>query len=359
MSGDRLVKPTRQPADTAASQEARGEALYRARRIAEAERHFVRAIALGGDPQHTIERRWMCAMLRGDFEKAWRISDEVLRRGASADKGHLPLHLRRVWTGMPLVGRRVLVRCYHGLGDAIQFIRFVPRIAEIARSVAVEAPPELIPLFRSIASISTLVPLGEQPPAYDVDIEAMEIPHALRVTLATILAAVPYLAVPRDALESARRTLSKAADSFMVGVVREAGHWRPERSVPIDLVARLAEIPGISLVNLQRRTDSADCGYDRAFSLAPAADQLIDIAAVVGELDLVVTVDTMMAHLAGALARPVWTLLHFAADWRWMLDRRTSPWYPTMRLFRQHAAEAWSIVLDEVVDELARQSRSC
>jgi hypothetical protein len=247
-----------------------------------------------------------------------------------------------------------VVRCYHGLGDSIQFIRFVPRVAEIARSVTVEAQAELIPLLRSMPEISTLVPLGEQMPAYDVDIEAMEIPHALRVTLPTLPATVPYLAVPRDARGHARRKLGEIPGDLKAGVVWEAGQWRPERSAPLPLFARLAEIPGIALVNLQRVPASA--GDDRIFSLSSTSEEMIDVAALVAELDLVVTVDTMMAHLAGSLARPVWTLLHAASDWRWMLDRTTSPWYPTMRLFRQAVSGNWEIVSATVFDELARLS---
>jgi hypothetical protein len=339
----------------AAACEADGERSYRARRIAAAERQFERAIALGGDPQNTIEMRWMCAMLRGDFEAAWRISDEVLRQDSGKDFSHLPLHLRRVWRGEPLAGQSVLVRCYHGLGDAIQFIRFVPAIAATARSVAVEAPEALIALFRSMPEIAALVPLGATPPPYDVDIEAMEIPHALRVTLPRLPADVPYLGVG-DAAAAARAALSEIAGKFKVGVVWEAGRWRPERSLSLALVARLARIPDVALVNLQR--GPAGSAADRSlFGLCSGSDSVAETAALVGDLDLVVAVDTMVAHLAGALGRPVVTLLHFAADWRWLLDRPDSPWYPTMHLLRQMMPGDWSTVMDELCRMVTRQSR--
>lgn len=344
--------------DSAASCEARGGELYRARRIAEAERQFERAVALGGDPERTVEMRWMCAMLRGDFERAWLISDGVLRRGAPADNAHRPLHLRRVWNGTPLARRRVLVRCYHGLGDAIQFIRFVPRLAKVAQSVAVEAPPELISLLRSMPEIAALVALGDEVPPYDVDIEALEIPHAFRITLGTIPTLTPYLAAPPDAVAAARRRIAPLADRLKVGVGWEAGKWRPERSIPLELLAPIAALPGVALVNLQRGPAlAALCGrFAETFSAGSTSDDVIEAAALLGELDLVITVDTMMAHLAGALARPVWTLLHFNADWRWMLDRTSSPWYPTMRLFRQEAPGDWGIVSQKVFDELGRLS---
>jgi hypothetical protein len=136
--------------------------------------------------------------------------------------------------------------------------------------------------------------------------------------------------------------------------VWEAGQWRPERSAPLHLFARLAEIPGVALVNLQRGQPLHD--DERIFSLSATSEELIDMAALVAELDLVVTVDTMMAHLAGSLARPVWTPLHYASDWRWMLDRTTSPWYPSMRLFRQTTPGRWEWLSAEIFDELTHLS---
>jgi len=283
----------------------------------------------------------------------------VLRQDRGTDFSHLPLHLRRVWSGGPLAGRRVLVRCYHGLGDAIQFIRFVPRIALAAHSVIVEAPPELMPLFRSMPEISALFPLGSELPPYDVDIEAMEIAHALRVTLPALSGDVPYLGVPGEAVARARDALSEVAGTFKVGIIWEAGRWRPERSVPFDFVGRLARLPNIALVNLQRGPASAVApGFDGGiFSVSSPSYGVLDTAALLGELDLVVTVDTMVAHLAGALGCPVVTLLHFAADWRWLLHRAGTPWYPTMRLLRQIVPGDWTTVIDKLYEVVAQRSR--
>ena len=163
--------------------QARGEALYCALRVTAAEREFRRALALGGEREAVVERLWMCAMLRGDFAAAWRLSDAVLRqrRGRRAD--HLPRHLRWVWDGTPLAGRRVLVRCNHGLGDTLQFVRLIPALAEIARHVALEAQAALLPLLASIPGVSALVPLDAPTPPSDVEIELMEVAHALRLTL--------------------------------------------------------------------------------------------------------------------------------------------------------------------------------
>jgi len=342
--------------EAAGAFERRGELLYRRRRIAEAERHFDEALARGADPMNSAQSRWMCAMLRGDFAHAWTISDAVLRaRGAARCTG-LPHHLRWVWDGRPLTGKRVLVLCYHGLGDTLQFARFVPLLARTAKSVTIEAQSELLGLLRSLEGATALVPLDGIVPDYDVDIEVMELPHALRITLDTLPADVPYFRVPRDRLRRARHLVRPVGERFKIGLVWSAGGWKPERSVPFPLLAPLSALPGVALFNLQLGPardvavgSELAARFIRAFDDTP---DILDTAALMAELDLVVTVDTMAAHLAGAFGRRVWTLLHFASDWRWMIERCDSPWYPTMRLFRQEAPEAWSGVMAKVVAAL-------
>lgn len=332
----------------------RGEALYRRRRIADAEASFAQALAQGAEPESVAQSRWMCAMLRGDFENAWRISDAVMAARAGRDCAHLPHHLRWVWDGTPLAGRRVLVRCYHGLGDTLQFIRFASLLKRICPSVAVEAPPELLPLLASARGIDALVPLDGATPRHDVAIEAMEVPHALRLTLATIPAEVPYLAVPPAQIEAARHLVAAAEGRLKVGLVWTAGAWRPERSLPPAQLIQLNALPHIALYNLQRGPVLAAADTLRFATREGESDDILETAALVTHLDVIVTVDTMVAHLAGALGRPVWTLLHYEADWRWMLGREDSPWYPSMRLFRQTSPGAWQPVLDRIVAALAR-----
>src|SRR5690348_8445280 len=331
--------------------QARGEALYRARRITAAERKFRYALTLGGERDPLIERLWMCAMLRGDFATAWRLGDAVLRRRRGRRADHLPRHLRRVWDGTPLAGRRVLVRCNHGLGDTLQFVRLVPTLAEVAREVTLEAPTELLPLLASIRGLSALVPLDAPTPPSDVEIEVMEVAHALRLTLDTLPADVPYLKSPALTMPS-MACAPEIGGGFKLGVVWAAGAWRPERSVPFALIEQLAQLPGVQLVSLQHGVAARDVERSalRARITTPASGEqsVVDTAALIGRLDLVVTVDTMVAHLAGALAAPVWTLLDAEADWRWMVGRSDSPWYPTMRLFRRKWTGIWDEVLEEV-----------
>jgi hypothetical protein len=297
---------------------------------------------------------WMSAMLDGDFERAWRISDAVLdlRRGRSC--AHLPYHLRWLWDGTPLAGRRVLLRCYHGLGDTLQFIRFMPRVANCARSVAVMAQPELLELLRSIGDHARFLPLKATPPSCDLEIESMELPHALRLAPEDLPGPVPYLSVPRPMIAAAAGRLPPRR-RLRLGVVWAAGGWRPERSVPLAALAPLADLP-VELVSLQQGEPGAGCA--RWFAARPNEGRsIMETAALLHHLDLVVTVDTMMAHLAGALGRPVWVLLHHDADWRWMRHRADTLWYPTMRLFRQARPGDWASLIAQLAAALSLLAR--
>ncbi|MDQ6664419.1 MAG: ADP-heptose--LPS heptosyltransferase, partial [Acidobacteriota bacterium] len=197
-----------------------------------------------------------------------------------------------------------------------------------------------IPLLRSMREIDELIPLreGTPEPQCDVSIESMELPHAFRTTPGTIPSIVPYLHV-----ETPRR----AASEFRVGLVWTAGAWRPERSVPVGEIATLAAIPDVSFCSLQRGPAMRQSRFPDAGS-----DDILEAAQAIADLDLVISVDTMIPHLAGALGKPVWILLHYHSDWRWMLDRSDSPWYPTMRIFRQPAPGDWGSVIEQVKREL-------
>ncbi len=274
--------------------------------------------------------RWMALMRRGEWDAAWRLSDAALAARGAVRDWTLPRHLQPVWDGAPLHGRRVLVRCYHGLGDTIQFIRLVPALQAIAREVTVWAQAELIPLLSTMRDPPRLLPLHDGTPEveYDTDIEVMELAHALRMTPATLPASVPYLHPP-----AARRTGG-------IGLVWRAGDWDGRRSLPFARLAPLAEIPGVTLHILQRGPGLAEC--PAGFGQPSGTDDILEAASRMRGLDLVVSVDSMPAHLAGALGVPVALLLAREADWRWMDGREGSPWYPTMRLFRQAREGDWA-----------------
>jgi len=280
-------------------------------------------------------------MRRGEFDAAWEIGDAVLRARGGEPRDDLPRHLQPVWNGAPVDSQRVLVRCYHGLGDTVQFIRFAPLLRRRAAEVTVWAQPALIPLLRTARGIDRLLPLHDAAPGveYDVDVEVMELAHLLRATPATLPAEVPYLhadpaPLPRDG-------------RLAVGVVWKAGDWDDRRSVPLPLLAPLAALPGVTLHILQRGDALAE--RPAGLGVVSGSDDVAETARVMRALDLVISVDSMPAHLAGALGVPVWTLLHVDADWRWMERREDTPWYPTMRLLRQEHPGAWEPVIARVV----------
>ena len=293
-----------------------------------------------------LHYKWAEALRRNDFQSAWRLSDASLaeHRFSGVAKHAGERHLQRIWRGEDLKNRSVLVRCYHGLGDTIQFIRFAKPLREIAREVIVWSQPELLSLVRQVNGVDRVLPLHEGTPdaSFDVDIEVMELAHALRVTSQLITNRVPYL--PRVA----RKNWSSS--KLSIGIVWEAGNWNRNRSVPARLFARLPEQSDVRLLSLQQ-------GPARALAATIPADDVAvpDIemlAARIMQLDLVITVDTMVAHLAGALGAPVWTMLHRDCDWRWPQTGRDTIWYPTMRLFHQKTAADWTGVMEEIIEEL-------
>ena len=292
---------------------------------------------------------WMRHMRSGDWEAALRASDRVLASHAGEPCWHLPRHEQWVWDGTPLHGKRVLIRCYHGLGDTLQFIRYAPLARQVAREVIVWAQPALTPLLRTARGIDRLLPLhdGDVGIDYDVDVEVMELAHVFRSTLQTLPSDVPYLHADPAPLATDGR--------LAVGIVWKAGDWDERRNVPYPLVERLAEVPGVQLHVLQRGSGLQE--RQDGFGILSGSDDPLQAARVMRALDLVITVDSMPAHLAGALGVPVWTLLHADPDWRWMHGRDDSPWYPTMRLFRQPRAGDWESVMARVADELTRMPR--
>ncbi len=293
---------------------------------------------------------WRRAMLIGDFEAAWRISDAIMarRQREELNRRDQPFHLRHVWSGAPLAGRNVLLRCFHGLGDTIQFIRYMPLLRRVAATVTVQAAPALHELLGTFGSIDRVIALDYDAPdpPFDVDIELMELPHAMRLALDSIPCDVPYI--------HASRARPAASDELLhVGLVWRSGEWVPERSIPERQLARLADVAGIKWYSLQYPSQPLPFA-----ALDVARQNICIMAAQIRALDLVIAVDTMAAHLAGALGMPVWTLLHEDCDWRWMAERSDSPWYPTMRLFRQRACGGWDAVMDNVVEALRVSRRA-
>jgi hypothetical protein len=290
---------------------------------------------------------WIQLARAGDFDAAWNVSDEALTLRARLDCSQWPRHHQFLWRGEPLADKRVLVRCYHGLGDTIQFARFLPRLRAVAREVILWTQPKLIPLLRQQRrGPHRLLPLHDGYPSVDCDvtIELAELMHVLRVDQKLIQVESAYLRAPSPRPERSR--------GRRVGIVWRAGEWSPHRSIPCELLSCLESIAGVEWIVLQRGPALSE--WKHGFGRVPDLGGILDEARAMRGLDLLISVDTCSAHLAGALGVPVWTLLPFDSDWRWMECGSDTPWYPTMRLFRQKQSGDWGGVLEEVMEELQR-----
>lgn len=303
-------------------------------------------------PAAEVAAAWVAAMRRGDWTEAWRQTDriELPRRARQSQPGFVrePQQLR--WDGTPFEGRRVLVRCEHGLGDTLQFIRFVPRLAALAREVHVMVQPALLDLLTGAPQLGTVHNGWTEwwpPPPHEVEVEVMELAYALRVTTQTLPPPYPHL----RARVAGKLAVELPRDgNLRVGLLWAASEWDTSRSVSLELLAPLLRVPGARFFSLQQG-EAGDDPLVAQLGIEPLSRHTADVvaaAAALLEMDLVITVDNMMAHLAGTLGRPAWVLLKHEADWRWMDGRHDSPWYPSLRLFRQELPDRWDGVVERV-----------
>ncbi len=268
-------------------------------------------------------------MLREDFAQAWSIADSVLagRDKRTRDDPSRPYHERWVWDGRDLTGRAILVRCYHGLGDTLQFARFLPALRARAAHVTLEAQPELLTVLAEIPGIDQLIPFDPAAPTVTADdIEIMELQHALRA----VPGGEPYLQATPNPMRDAK-----------TGLCWQAGNWDPDRSIPL---AQLRPVLPPGTISLQRGASGLPDPLGGSMDVRA-------IAALIASLDRVITVDTMIAHLAGALGRPVHLLLKAGADWRWGRGRRTA-WYRNTTIHRQHRPGDWTAATDSLAAAL-------
>jgi hypothetical protein len=284
-------------------------------------------------------------MRAGEFERAWAITDRDLasRRWGTDDKHLAPRHLQRIWRGEELRNRNVLVRCYHGLGDTIQFARFLTPLAERVRTLTVWCQPELIPLIERIEGVDRAIPLHDGTPEadFEVDIEIMETAHALRASRDLIELRRPYLTLPP---RRGRQCISRH-DKLAVGLVWEVGNWDKRRAIPAPLLKGLNH-EGIQLYSLQR--GAVPGAHAQLGAKDISTPDIIELGHRFGELDLLVSVDTMVVHLAGALGCEPWVMLHADCDWRWPAHTSASIWYPRAKLFYQSEPGDWTGVIEGI-----------
>jgi Flp pilus assembly protein TadD len=323
-------------------------------RIAEAAGLFRRAAAL--TPGHPdIHCNFGAALLQlGEYEEGWREHEWRLHPQAMGASLR-PSFDRPVWQGEDLAGRTLLLHAEQGFGDTLQFIRFAAPIAAKGGRVVVDAQPALTRLLATAAGVASVHANGTPLPDYDVHLPMMSAPHRLGVTLENLPAETPYLSVPAERREAWRQLLSGFA-GLKVGLtwIGNPGlklGWTADanarRSIPLARLAPLLDIPGTTFFSLQK-----DAPAPGLVDFMAEMGDFADTAALVDALDLVITVDTSVAHLAGALDKPVWILSRFDGCWRWLGHRADSPWYRSARLFHQNTRDDWAPVIDEVAAAL-------
>ena len=335
----------------AAAHYALGVVLKDAGKVTEAVACFEAATAL--DPEHA-GAQWNMALGRllcGDFTEGWKTFGWYTKV-KSANARHFT---QPAWDGRPLAGQTILLYEEHGYGDTLQFLRYAGEIKKHAGRVLVSCRPEMARLASSAPGVDAVISDKDPIPAFDVHASFFALPMLMGTTLQSIPGEVPYF-FPQSDLVAAWRRRGVLKAGVNAGIV-----WRgnkktdARRAMETAHVAKICAVPGVNWLSLQMDVTPEEQGLLSAAGVQGCGSLVsdwADTAALISTLDLIVTVDTGVAHLAGALGKPVWILLPAVPDWRWLLERADSPWYPTARLFRQPAADDWDAVTQDVCREL-------
>ena len=350
--------------DCADAQNNLGIALADLNCLEEAEFHLKEAIRVRPEHAETHRNLGITQLMAGKFEDGWA-EYEWRRRMVTEPHGTLCPR----WDGSPLAGRTLLVYSEQGLGDVFQFVRYAAVAQQAGGKVVFECPAILASLLRGQAGIDQLIPQGSPLPHVDVASPLLSLPFLFGTTLESVPAQVPYLEADPERVDSWRAAL-RHMGGFKVAIAwqgspKYAGDF--QRSIPLHYFADLAEIPHVQLLSLQKDFGAEQLGpaaqrfvpIDLGRQIDQDGQAFVDSAAIMQLVDLVITSDTAIAHLAGALGVPVWLVLHFAADWRWLRGRDDSPWYPTMRLFRQQTAGDWAGAFQRVAEALRKNEGPC
>ena len=318
---------------------------------------FDRALALEPGRADARFNRSTVLLALGDFAEGWK---EYEHRWTALGHGRRDF-VQPEWDGRPLGGKTILIHAEQGLGDTIQFARYLPLVAKQGGRVVAEVQAELVGLVRGIEGVAACVAAGRPLPDFAVHAPLLSLPRLLGTTIGTIPSQVPYLKAPREA--GAGLPELAHAPGLKVGLAwaGNASHANDRwRSIRLDALAPVLTVPGVTFVSLQVGEAAAQLADAPAGILdaAPSLRSFADTAALIDELDLVIAVDTAAAHCAGALGRPVWVMLPAAPDWRWLLNTPRSPWYPTMRLYRQESLGDWAPVAARIAADLAAETAS-
>ncbi len=333
-----------------------GLALHIDNQPVEAEAKLRRALEIEPDYGQAHYNLAMILLQHGRFAEGWPAHEFRTKPPERPDLFPQPL-----WDGRPLHGERVLVHAEQGRGDMMQFVRFGAYIKERGGQVVVGCPPALVPLFSSCPYVDEVCG-GTPLPNFDLQIAMLSLPMLAGTTMENIPGQVPYLFAEPGLVQTWRERLAGVRD-FKIGIAWQGAAtftFDPQRSIALPAFEPLARVPGVKLFSLQKGLGTEQLAgqalhfavTDLGTSLDEHTGAFQESAAVMKNLDLVITSDTALAHLAGALSVPVWVALGIVPNWRWLLEREDSPWYPTMRLFRQQHAGDWTAVFERMAAEL-------
>jgi tetratricopeptide (TPR) repeat protein len=331
-----------------------GWALERVGKRDEALKWYAQVLRLKPDYAEARVARAMLFLMKGEFEQGWpdyewrwKLADRP------AQKFPQPL-----WDGSPLGGRTIFLHAEQGLGDTIQFLRYSPLVKQRGGRVIVGCQQSLLRLLARSPGIDQLVAEGSALPSFEVHAPLLSLPGIFHTTLETVPAGIPYVFADPNLIASWRQELGRLP-GLKIGIAWQGNpeyQADRERSIPLRLFAFLAKLPRVHLISLQKGPGVEQLALleDRfpVLDLSCRLETFMDTAAIMMNLDLVIAADSAVPHLAGALAVPVWLPLPMTPDWRWLLDREDSPWYPTMRLFRQHQRGDWAEVFKRIAKEL-------
>ncbi len=343
-------------------------ALFLQERLDEAEAAWRALLALSPSEAHAHTALGETLLAQGKLREGWT---ELEWRWRSEMKFLQARNFAQPeWQGEALNGKTILLYGEQGLGDVLQFVRFAPIVAARGGRVILEVFGPVARLCESVSGVVQVVKAGDQLPPFDVHLPLMSIPRILETTLDAIPAQIPYLhANTEPILRWAKRLMFR--DGLRVGLVwsgdprkhdMRANTVDGRRSMSFARMAPLLDVPDVTFISLQKGAAADELAAfpasRRPIDFMEEVTDFADTAALVANLDLVITVDTSVAHLAGAIGKPVWILSRFAGCWRWLLDRDDSPWYPTARLFRQKAPGDWEEVIARVAEELRKYAAS-
>jgi tetratricopeptide (TPR) repeat protein len=327
-------------------------------RLDEAIASYESALRLRDNSEIRLNRA-LLLLMRGDFKRGWPEYETCRTQRDGVPPG---ARSRPVWNGASLAGRTILLHSEQGLGDTLQFIRYAPLVKRVGGTVIVACQPALCGLLRGLAGIDEIVDVGGELPLFDVRASLLSLPGILGTDLENLPCDVPYLSVQKSLVARSRPRIREIA-GFKIGIYWQGNpqHQRDrQRSIPLSRFLPLTRLDGVRCISLQQgpgteqlQSISSDASIvDLGSGLDRDSRSFQELAAVMRQLDLVVTCDTAALHLAGGLGVPTWAAIPHLPDWRWLLEREDTPWYPTVRLFRQPAPEDWESVFDRMAHAL-------